>query len=75
MITKECKEHLKRDKMGPAYHFLVCWCLNWTLFKMIVGLGVHSILPRFFQNYYGNELDKLIERRNKFLQNTVGMQK
>ena len=70
MFTKECKIHLKKDKMGPAYHFLVCWCLNWTLLKMIVGLGIHSILPRFFQTYYGDNLDKLSRQRKEFIKNS-----
>ena len=37
---------------------------------MIVGLGIHSILPRFFQTYYGDELDKLSKRRKEFIKNS-----
>jgi hypothetical protein len=37
---------------------------------MIVGLGIHSILPRFFQTYYGDELDKLSRQRKEFIKNS-----
>ncbi|MCH2545677.1 hypothetical protein HX837_04535 [Marine Group I thaumarchaeote] len=59
---KKDREVLKQDGMGYWKHLICQLCIIWTLFKMIIAMFIHGLLPRCFPTYFANELKKLHKR-------------
>ena len=65
MFSKKCKAHLVENKMTGIEHLKFAWKLAWLCKKTAVGLVIHGLAPRLYQNVATKNIAKI----NKMMEN------